>query len=230
VKRRNRAVAGEQLLVYKTASVLLQYPDDRVYGWLDDVAAALDQVPDAAQREPLARLTAWLGQQHPTAAAQHYVDTFDLKRRCSPYLTYYRYGDTRQRGMALLAFKHSYRAAGLQPAGTELPDYLPAVLEFAAATADGAGRALLVGHRAGLELLRLGLQDADSPYAWALESVCAALPALSERQATDVRRLLADGPPTEDVGLDPIGSQPFAPPEFLTGTGNTSAAEAGVAR
>jgi nitrate reductase delta subunit len=34
--------------------------------------------------------------------AQHYVQTFDLRRRCALYLTYYRYGDTRKRGMAMI--------------------------------------------------------------------------------------------------------------------------------
>ncbi|GLB64437.1 hypothetical protein NCCP2495_23160 [Dietzia sp. NCCP-2495] len=29
--------------------------------------------------------------------AEH-VETFDLRRRCCPYLTYYRFGDTRKRG------------------------------------------------------------------------------------------------------------------------------------
>ena len=41
-----------------------------------------------------------------------YVETFDLRRRCCLYLTYYTYGDTRKRGMALLQFKHLYRGPG----------------------------------------------------------------------------------------------------------------------
>lgn len=47
--------------------------------------------------------------------AAHYGATFDLKRRCCPYLTYYTYGDTRKRGMALLRFKHACH--GWEPAG-----------------------------------------------------------------------------------------------------------------
>ena len=43
----------------------------------------------------------------------HYVETFDLRRRASLYLTYYAHGDTRERGMALLRLKKLYRAAGL---------------------------------------------------------------------------------------------------------------------
>ena len=48
--------------------------------------------------------------------AQAYVETFDLRRRTSLYLTYYLHGDTRKRGMALLHLRRLYRAAGLEPA------------------------------------------------------------------------------------------------------------------
>ena len=47
------------------------------------------------------------------ALAARYVETFDLRRRASLYLTYYAHGDTRERGMALLRLKKLYRAAGL---------------------------------------------------------------------------------------------------------------------
>ncbi|GEL17623.1 nitrate reductase molybdenum cofactor assembly chaperone [Pseudonocardia asaccharolytica] len=164
-------------------------------------------------------MAGWLRARPRPETAQHHVAVFDLKRRCSPYLTYYRYGDTRQRGMALLALKHAYRRCGLEHAGDELPDYLPAVLEFAALGPAEEGRRLLTDHRAGLELLRLALHEEHSPYAAALDAVCAGLPAPSRAQAAEVRRLAADGPPGEQVGLNPIGTAPFAPPEFLTGPG-----------
>jgi nitrate reductase delta subunit len=117
--------------------------------------------------------------------------------------------------MALLALKHTYRRAGFDPTGGELADYLPAVLEFAALAPGDAGHKLLTGHRAGLELLRHALRDVTSPYAGGLDAVCAGLPPLTARQAADVRRLITEGPPTEKVGLDPVGVAPFAPPEFL---------------
>jgi nitrate reductase molybdenum cofactor assembly chaperone NarJ/NarW len=120
--------------------------------------------------------------------------------------------------MALLLFKHTYRRAGFEPAGPELPDYLPVLLEFAALAGDPGAR-LLDMHRAGLQLLRQGLHEQASPYAAVLDAVDATLPALSARQAADVRRLAADGPPAEDLGLDPVGTAPFAPPELLGNPG-----------
>lgn len=214
--RRQRAQPPQDAaLICKIASLLLQYPDEQVYGRLRDISEAAAGLASAAQRDLLTRAADWLAEQGPAAAQRHYVEAFDLTRRCSPYLTYYRYGDTRQRGMALLALKHTYRQAGLEPAGDDLPDYLPAVLEFAALAPGGAGTRLLRTHQAGLELLRQALHHAGSPYAAVLDAVTATLPPLSARQAADVRRLAADGPPSEQVGLDPIGNAPFAPPELL---------------
>lgn len=211
---RGAGVPVEQRLGFQAASVLLQYPDGRLRARLDDVRAGLTALPDARPRALLTAVLGWLEEQAPGEAERHHVQTFDLTRRCSPYLTYFRYGDTRQRGMALLELRHRFRHAGLEPAGTELPDYLPALLEFAALTGD-PGVGVLCTHRPGLELLRLALHDVGTPYAGVLDAVDALLPALSARQAGDVRRLAAEGPPKESVGLDPIGSAPFAPPELL---------------
>ncbi|WP_261861592.1 nitrate reductase molybdenum cofactor assembly chaperone, partial [Mycobacterium marinum] len=90
-----------------------------------------------------------------------------MQRRSSLHLTYYAYGDTRKRGMALLRFKHAYRQAGLEVGdleNSELPDYLPMVLEFAATVDQVQGERLLAEHVPVLELLRLSLQDNGSYY------------------------------------------------------------------
>jgi nitrate reductase delta subunit len=112
--------------------------------------------------------------------------------------------------MALLRLKHTYAAAGLRLADDELPDHLAVMLEFAATAGPTAGRALLLEHRAGLELLRLALHDIASPWAGVLDSVSATLPALGGDERQAVARLAAQGPPEEQVGL-----APFGPPEYM---------------
>ena len=198
-----------QALGYKLASVLLQYPTRAVFDGLDELDAAARSGPRAA-RAHLAEFLAWLRATPPHEVAQHYVETFDLRRRCALYLTYYRHGDTRRRGMALLAFKTAYRTAGLTPPADELPDYLPVVLDFAAVAPAGAD--LLRRHRADLELLRRALHEAGTPYARVVDAVCAQLPRLARRDLLRVRAAEQQGPPAEDVGLEP-----FAPPGYLTG-------------
>ncbi len=108
---------------YKLASVLLQYPTVGLFEGKSQLAAAAMEAPRAS-REPFGKFVEWLSRTSPDAVARHYMETFDLRRRCAPYLTYYRYGDTRKRGMAMLSFKAAYRAAGLEPFAP--PDYLEA--------------------------------------------------------------------------------------------------------
>ena len=205
---------------FKLASVLLQYPTAALFAGLDelDAFAASAGGPKAA-REAFARFLAWLRATDPAEVAQHYVHTFDLRRRCALYLTYFRYGDTRKRGMAMVEFKTAYRAAGFTPSESELPDYLPMVLEFAALTE--RGRKLLHGHRADVELLCRGLEKAQSPYADVLAAVGAYLPRLSRRELVLVVKAWESGPPREEVGLEP-----FAPPGYLIGYGRDHSTEA----
>ena len=200
---------------YKLASVLLQYPTMALFDGLDYLDATAAGSPRSS-REPFCRFLAWLRVTPPAEVAQHYVETFDLRRRCALYLTYYRYGDTRRRGMAMLEFKAAYRAAGFEPltrdgeAGGELPDYLPLVLDFAAL--HPRGEKLLRAHRADLELLLRALRHAASPYADVVEAVCAQLPGLRRPDLARIRKAWQEGPPAEEVGLEP-----FAPPGYLTG-------------
>jgi nitrate reductase delta subunit len=197
---------------YKLASVLLQYPTTALFAGIAELDAAAAQASPRASREAFARFLLWLRATPPTQVGQHYVETFDLRRRCALYLSYYRYGDTRKRGMSMLTFKAAYRAAGLHPSDHELPDYLPMVLDFAALTP--RGERLLRAHRADLELLRRALDQAATPYVDVVAAVCALLPRLGRREAGLVHAAWEAGPPREDVGLEP-----FAPPEYLTGYG-----------
>jgi nitrate reductase delta subunit len=136
------------------------------------------------------------------------VATFDLNRRHALHLTYFTHGDTRKRGLALLRIKQTYRRFGYVLDDTELPDHLSVVLEFAATVDADGGTRLLQEHRAGLELLGLALAEAGSPYAAATAAVSATLPPLHGSVHEAVARLAAEGPPGEEVGLDP-----FVPPE-----------------
>jgi nitrate reductase delta subunit len=191
---------------WQIASVLLGYPDEALVAQLPVLAAEIDRLPPAAAR-PLTRFLEHARATPSLQLAAHFVEIFDQRRRCCLYLTYYAHGDTRKRGMALLEFKTAYRRAGLELGPDELPDHLAVVLEYAATDPTG-GRQLLLDHRAGIELLRLALEDARSPYADVLRSVTATLPALAGNERDAVHRLAVQGPPSEEVGL-----ASFGPPE-----------------
>jgi nitrate reductase delta subunit len=210
VNRRSVATA------WQAASLLLGYPDEELLGRLDTIERAAEGLPDALGgplRACVARLRA-----APLAELEaDYVDTFDTRRRHNLFLTYFAHGDTRKRGMALLRFKQTYLASGFELTDSELPDHLCVVLEYAATVDLAQGRRLVLDHRAGLELLRIALAEAGSRWAGAVEAVTAALPPLRGDEWDAVRRLAAEGPPEEEVGLSPYatgGPTPLPMPSF----------------
>ncbi|MER8010072.1 nitrate reductase molybdenum cofactor assembly chaperone [Streptomyces sp. NPDC094149] len=195
-------------LVWQAQSLLLAYPDDQLPDRLTLALRVAAAQPGPVAR-PLRRFAEHAARTPLPELAADYVATFDHRKRCCLFLTYYAHGDTRKRGLALLRLKQTYARAGWRLTEEELPDHLAVVLEFAAAE-PALGDRLLDEHRAGLELLRLALRDAASPWADVLESVSATLPALRGDEREAVMRLAAQGPPEEQVGLDP-----YAPPQFL---------------
>ena len=220
------ATPAELATARQAASLLLGYPDDELTGRLPLLRAWVAPLP-AELAGPLGRFLDHLETTPLTEQQAAYVETFDLRRRCSLFLTYYAFGDTRKRGMALLQFKHLYGRAGLTLADGELPDHLAVVLEFTAIGDPVRGERLLHEHRAGLELIRLALEERRSPYADVLYAVCATLPPVRAEDKEAVVRLAREGPPTEEVGLDPYGATPFAPPEYIPQP--ATGAHAGVA-
>ncbi len=193
---------------WRLLSALLIYPTEELLAArheLEQTAAALQRPADRAQ---IAEFLAWLWSRPLAELQQTYVTTFDFGRRASLHLTYHTHGDRRQRGLELVRLKRRYGEAGLPLADTDLPDYLPAMLEFAALTPNEHGEALLSEFRAPLELIRAALHDDESPYAGLLDALCDALPKLTRAQIESARKLALEGPPTELVGLDP-----FTPPE-----------------
>jgi nitrate reductase delta subunit len=197
---------------FKLASVLLQYPTSALFDGLNELDTFAAHTSPKPARVAFGQFLSWLRATPPTEVAQHYVQTFDLRRRCALYLTYYRYGDTRKRGMAMVVFKAAYRDAGFVPCEDELPDYLPMVLDFADLCP--RGERLLHAHRADLELLHRALVKNETPYAPVVAAVCAQLPRLGRREIAQVLTAWESGPPREEVGLEP-----FAPPEYLAGYG-----------
>jgi nitrate reductase delta subunit len=199
---------------WQVQSLLMGYPDAQLSSRLPLLRNVIKALPRPLA-DPLTVFVDHAGTTPLFELAADYVATFDHRKKFSPYLTYFAYGDTRKRGMALLRFKHAYRAAGLELDDGELPDHLAVVLEFAATGDAAVGQRLLIEHRAGLELMRLGLHEAGSPWAHVLDSVSATLPPLGRRDHEAVARLAAEGPPEEEVGL-----APFAPPEYMPSGGH----------
>jgi nitrate reductase delta subunit len=195
---------------FKLCSLLLLYPDEELLAAHDELRGAVAQLRRAPGAERLEGFLDWWIGQEPLALQQHYVETFDLHKRSGLYVTFYGDGDRRERGPALLRLKRLYRAAGLPLEGSELPDYLPVMLEFAADAPEARGEIVLREHRAALELIRHGLHERGTPYAHVLDAICVTLGDPSAADRARAVRLAAAGPPAELVGLEP-----FTPPEIV---------------
>ncbi len=208
------AWAPDQLtVVWQSASLLLGYPDARLLAQLPLVRDAAARLPEQLGG-PLLEVVDHLGRSELAQLQETYVETFDTRRRCNLFLTYFAHGDTRKRGVALLRFKQTYLRSGFvldaQPdSGQELPDHLCVVLEYAATVDQALGWGLLLDHRAGLELLRIALREQASPWAGAVEAVSGTFPPLRGDERDAVRALAAEGPPAEEVGLTPYGAPAF---------------------
>lgn len=192
----------------KLLSVLLAYPDEALVEALPELRSAASELPRGERRalEPPLDALATM----PLAELRRaYVETFDFDRRCGLHLTYHTHGDRRQRGLELVRLKRRYAEAGLPFEGSELPDYLPVMLEFASLRPE-EGRELLASFRASLELVRAALHDRSSLHAGVLDALCEALPQPTARQLAEARRLAEEGPPAELVGLEPFGAQELA--------------------
>ncbi|MCI1749523.1 MAG: nitrate reductase molybdenum cofactor assembly chaperone [Acidipropionibacterium sp.] len=192
------------------AGLLLDYPGDSLSQVIDAVDHDRELMPGPAVAEIMAfcEVARTWGVRR---LQEHYVETFDQRRRCALYLSYYSAGDTRGRGAALLGFREIMRRAGFELAREELPDYLPVVLEFCARNEDSGhgqsgheqtgGDDLLRANREGLEVIRAALVSASSPYAHLLEALCTTLPPLDAATLARYQALIDQGPPTEMVGL-----------------------------
>lgn len=145
-------------------SCLLQYPD---YDWLEQLPAIreeTDSISDAACRGALSAFLDQAESANELEWQDQYVRTFDFGKQSNLYLTYAQHGEERERGPALLELKRRYAEAGFFLEGGELPDYLPLVLEFAAAAPWGAVEGVLAGRKNELESIRLKLAESGSPY------------------------------------------------------------------
>ena len=157
-------------ITQQLAAQLLRYPTqalDRQLGHIKEIAALL--ASDVGT--PLSALAGHLQAAGPDAAAEEYASAFLRDGGVSLCLSY---PDD-------ITFTLAYQRAGFRMADNERCDFLPTVLEFAAARVaaeDFGGQELLCGYRPALDALGAALAERGSPYLQAVEAVGATLPQL----------------------------------------------------
>lgn len=154
----------------RVLAALIGYPDAAMRAHLPEMREILrrEGALAAARRDELDALMAALTGADPLEAEAEYVQLFDCGRATSLHLFEHVHGDSRERGPAMVDLARTYENAGLYLAPGELPDYLPAVLEFVSTQPPGEARAFLGEIAHVLNAVFGALQERDSPYAGVL--------------------------------------------------------------
>lgn len=153
--------------IYNVLSRLLDYPDSELkanLGLILEVVEAETSLSEA-EREAILGVVSWMRESDLLALQGNYVDTFDHTPEHSLHLTHHSFGESRERGPALVELGEHYKTNGLQAVDGELPDYLPLILEYVSLLDEMQTRVFLGEAANVLALLAENLEKADSPYA-----------------------------------------------------------------
>jgi nitrate reductase molybdenum cofactor assembly chaperone NarJ/NarW len=119
-------------MTFKVLSALLSYPDEALQNAAPELKTVLEEekllTPDSGLE--LAELIDEIAGTDIYDLQERYVELFDRTRPLSLHLFEHVYGESRDRGQAMIDLKSMYEENGLRLGAGELPDYLPAFLEF----------------------------------------------------------------------------------------------------
>lgn len=146
---------------------LLDYPSAALQQHADELSEVLTARAElqADERAAVADFLAELGMMDLYAAQARYGELFDRGRKISLYVFEHVYGESRDRGPAMIELKQAYHEHGLSMDSDELPDYLPILLEFCAELPEADARAWLNETIHILQRIRVRLAERTSDYA-----------------------------------------------------------------
>ena len=190
--------AAGDLLVLRALAALLAYPRGELLEALPEIAEVIARSPllGTADRARLADLVQELRHGEPLALEERYVALFDRGRATSLHLFEHVHGESRDRGAAMVDLVEIYGNAGLRLNGGELPDYLPAVLEYLSCRTHDEVRAMLGDCAHIVRKIGEALAQRGSRYA----AVPAALLAIAGEAGLDWRK--AGEPPPAEPPVD----------------------------
>ena len=184
----------------RVLAALLSYPDARTRACIPEMRDLLEAEAAVlpSRRIEIKALLETLQRADPLATEAAYVEMFDRGRTTSLHLFEHVHGDSRDRGPAMIDLGETYAKAGLILTSTELPDYLPAVLEFVSTQPPREARAFLSEIAHILNALFGALCKRDSAYA----SVVGALIELAGERAQAVEVPVEE--PLDESWAEPV--------------------------
>lgn len=153
--------------LYKALSRLLDYPDAALLAHAEEMRSMIRDEDGLTEdeRHGLEHLLDWMTGHSLLETQMLYVQTFDLTPEHSLHMTHHIYGESRDRGPALVDLSEHYKASGLDAHTGELPDYLPLLLEYVATLDRFQSRIFLHGMVAVFDKMAARLESLHNPYA-----------------------------------------------------------------
>lgn len=161
------------MLLFRVFSALLSYPTAEMRAALPEMAEVVGSSPllSAQERNGLLGLLDELAHGDVLEAEERYSDLFDRGRALSLHLFEHLHGDGRDRGSAMVELKDLYGAAGFELTSSELPDYLPVVLEYLSCRDHEEAREMLADCAHILKVIARALIARQSGYAAVLQAL-----------------------------------------------------------
>ncbi len=153
----------------KLISLLLQYPDEEIHSLHRELDIETNEAPQLAK--DLKIFADYFHCNTLDVLQENYVQTFDFNDKANLYLTYSKSGEEKERGKVLAELKEIYSFAGFELESTELPDYLPLILEFVSFADEKISIDLLTRFRQPIAKIQQSLSEQNSPYATLLETL-----------------------------------------------------------
>lgn len=199
--------------IYKCLSALLCYPEAELIEALPELQEALDQWPELhAQRPALRSFLAYLRNTPLRQLQESYVLTFDRSRKQAMYIFEHVYGEDRDRGSAMVDLLAEYRAHGFELGDEELPDYLPALLEFFSHISAERARKLLGDAIHVIAHIGQQLHARHSPYGAVFDAIVALSPVAPQPLVEPPVRDMDEA--METFGPDVSGFEPLLKPSL----------------
>ncbi len=161
------------MITIKAIGALLTYPDARLIAALPEISDLIAADTHLPKRECMAllQLVDALSAADAFQVQEIYVACFDRGRATSLHLFEHVHGDSRDRGQAMIDLREQYLKAGLAINPGELPDYLPAFLEYAGHLPRKEAIAQLRDVVPLMQGIHVALARRRSPYAAALAAL-----------------------------------------------------------
>jgi nitrate reductase delta subunit len=190
----------------KALSLTLSYPTAELQEAMPEIGSVLASDPrlSTPNRLALQRLTHDIGQGDLFDVQESYVMLFDRSRTLSLNLFEHVHGESRDRGGAMVSLIETYRAAGFEPATTELPDHLPVLLEFLSTRPFAEVQETLADAAHIFEALGTRLVRRESRYDAAFAALSQLAGAQSDAEAVAGMLSQPDDDPTDLTALDAV--------------------------